>query len=415
MKSVIVIGGGIAGLGAASELARRGIAVTVLEAKSRLGGRIHTVAGSAPVELGAEFVHGRSPTLLKLISEAGLTTLKASCEIHVFENGALNKVKFWDKVDAAMDRIDSHQHDAPFAKILDAPELDSRAKSWARGYVEGFNAADSQRISAHSILRLTYSSEQMDGSWQARIKEGYGALIQFLAQQIKAANGVLLLDTKVARIDWQPGKIEVAAAREGTTARLEADAALITLPLGALKAGTVSFHPALATKKDAIEQLEFGNVVKLILEFRERWWGKPFGFLHAFNEPFPTWWETSDLILTAWAGGPAADKLLHLDKEALVSQALDSLARVMSDKAGALRARLANCYFQNWAADPEIRGAYSYIPVNGLELPKLLADPVKETLFFAGEATISDAQTGTTFGALESGLRAARQILGHEG
>jgi monoamine oxidase len=83
----------------------------------------------------------------------------------------------------------------------------------------------------------------------------------------------------------------------------------------------------------------------------------------------------------------------------------------MSENAGLLRARMVNSYFKNWAADAEIRGAYSYIPVNGLELPKLLAEPVKETLFFAGEATISDAQTGTTFGALESGLRAARQIL----
>jgi len=87
---------------------------------------------------------------------------------------------------------------------------------------------------------------------------------------------------------------------------------------------------------------------------------------------------------------------------------------MMSETVASLQLWLANCYFHNWTADREIRGAYSYMPVNGLELPKALAEPVKGTLFFAGEATVFDAQTGTTFGALESGLRAARQILGHE-
>lgn len=411
MKSVIVVGGGIAGLGAAWELARHGIAVTVLEAKSRWGGRIHTIAGNAPIELGAEFVHGRNPKLLNLISEAGLTTRKASDDIRVFKNGSLKKVNFWDKVDAVLGRIDPHRPDAPFAKILETPGLDSSARKWTQGYVEGFNAADSERISAHSILRLTYSSEKMDGSWQARIEQGYGALIDFLAKQVKAANGNLLLQTKVGHLEWEPGKIEVSALQQGRTARFEADAVVLTFPLGVWKADAVSLRPAITSKADAIQQLEFGNVVKLLLEFQQRWWDKPFGFTHAFDEPFPTWWETSDTILTAWAGGPHADKLLHLNNDELISLALLSLGRIMSENAGLLRARMVNSYFKNWAADAEIRGAYSYIPVNGLELPKLLAEPVKETLFFAGEATISDAQTGTTFGALESGLRAARQIL----
>ena len=76
-----------------------------------------------------------------------------------------------------------------------------------------------------------------------------------------------------------------------------------------------------------------------------------------------------------------------------------------------LRHQLVASHYCNWAADPLIRGAYSYLPVNGLDLPKLLAAPVADTLFFAGEATVSDAQTGTVFGALQSGLRVAREIL----
>src|ERR1041385_766812 len=74
MQEVIIIGGGIAGLGAATVLLRAGRAVTILEAKSRLGGRIHTVHdGPLPIELGAEFLHGRSPPLLRAIEAAGLS------------------------------------------------------------------------------------------------------------------------------------------------------------------------------------------------------------------------------------------------------------------------------------------------------------------------------------------------------
>jgi monoamine oxidase len=411
MKSVIVIGGGIAGLSAARELTRQGVSVTLLEAKSRWGGRIYTALGSTPIELGAEFVHGRDPKLIELISEAGLTTQKVPGEIEVFENGSRHKVEFWDKVDSVFSRIDPHRPDAPFEEILATQELDGRARSWTRGYVEGFNAADSRRISAHSILRLTYSSKQIDGAWQARVDQGYGTLILFLVYEAKAAGTNLLLDTSVERIDWRHGKVEVSASQGARSIKLEADAAILTLPLGVWKAGTVSFHPALGSKVDAIQQLEFGNVVKLIFEFRERWWGKPLGFLHAFDEPFPTWWQNSDTMLTAWAGGPKADKLLSLKKEQLISEALGSLGVMMSEQTALLRKMLVNCHYQNWAADPEIRGAYSYIPVNGLDLPKLLAEPIEQTLFFAGEATICDAQTGTTFGALESGVRAAKQIL----
>jgi phytoene dehydrogenase-like protein len=109
--------------------------------------------------------------------------------------------------------------------------------------VEGFNAADSSRISAHSILRLTYSSEKMGGSWQGRIEQGYGSLIAFLVKQVKAAKGHLLLGTQARHIDWQPGKIEVSAVQPGRTVQLEADAAVLTLPLGVWKSGKLQPFP----------------------------------------------------------------------------------------------------------------------------------------------------------------------------
>ena len=76
-----------------------------------------------------------------------------------------------------------------------------------------------------------------------------------------------------------------------------------------------------------------------------------------------------------------------------------------------LREQLVQTYSYNWARSPHFRGAYSFIPVNGLHLTRLLAQPVEGTLFFAGEATASDGQTGTVFSAWETGVRAARECL----
>ena len=91
--------------------------------------------------------------------------------------------------------------------------------------------------------------------------------------------------------------------------------------------------------------------------------------------------------------------------------ALETLARIVSDTVASLRKQLIATHTWNWAKDPQILGAYSYIPANGIELPQLLGAPVQRTLFFAGEATAADAQMGTVFGAFESGLRAAREVL----
>jgi len=87
--------------------------------------------------------------------------------------------------------------------------------------------------------------------------------------------------------------------------------------------------------------------------------------------------------------------------------AFDTLLRVLPSANG--RPELVASYTHNWTQDPHVRGAYSYIPVGGLFLPKQLAAPVEHTLFFAGEATALDGQMGTVFGALESGHRAARE------
>lgn len=411
-KSVIIIGGGIAGLSAASELLQHGCIVTVLEAKNRFGGRIHTIhEGTLPIELGAEFIHGKSKPLLNTIRAAGLSTHEVPDSNQFFEKGKLKSIQIWDTVGKVMNRIKPRGADCSFKEFIDRQKIDARTRRLVTAFVEGFDAARTERISAHALLKAEKSAEKMEGDAQGRVNEGYSALIKYFENTIRSRGGTLVKGALARRVRWKSGAVEVKVHRDGTGEMFPAEAALITLPIGAWKTREVLFEPALPKKQKAADEMQFGNVLKISMVFRKQWWPKSnFGFIQAPDEPIPTWWsDPRGFVLTGWAGGPKADILPAHSPARLETLALTILQKIFGVKS--LRRQLVASHSYNWADDPHIRGAYSYLPVNGLDLPKMLAAPVKGTLFFAGEATALDAQMGTVFGALESGLRAAKEIL----
>jgi monoamine oxidase len=413
-KSALVIGGGIAGLAAALELVRNGISVRLIEAKGRFGGRIHTLhAGSIPIELGAEFVHGQSRSLLQAIHRAKLKTQPVPEQSRFFQNGRFTQVKLWDIVGKTLNRIDIRQPDVSFEQFLVRQKIKEPARTFARNFVMGFDAADPNRAGAHALRLAEYSAEQMHLETAMRVTKGYSALVNDFVKQIKRHGGRLISRTRARNINWKKGNVKVTAEENNRRKIFQADVAVIALPLGILKTNIVKFTPSLSEKMEAAQGLEFGNVIKIIFQFKERTWDD-FGFIHTFHEPIPTWWSDSrGPILAGWVGGPKADTLRKHSRADIEALGLGILRKILFPNASptSLRQQLVASYYWNWAGDPDIRGAYSYIPVNGLDLPKLLAAPVAETLFFAGEATVADAQTGTVFGALETGLRAAHEIL----
>jgi monoamine oxidase len=411
-KSVIIIGGGIAGLSAANELLKHGCTVTVLEAKNRFGGRIHTIReGTLPIELGAEFIHGKSKALLNAVRAAGLSTHEVPDSNQLFEKGKLKPVQIWDTVGEVMNRIKPRGKDCSFKEFIDRQKLDDRTRRLMIAFVEGFDAARTESISAQALLKAEKSAEKMEGDAQARVNEGYSALVEFFETEIRSRGGTLVKNAAARRIRWKTGLVETVVHRAEAEEMFPSEAALITLPIGVWKTREVRFEPALPKKQRAADELQFGNVMKITLVFRKQWWPKKnFGFIQAPEEPIPTWWsDPRGLLLTGWTGGPRADILATQSPARLESLALKTLEKVFGVKS--LRKHLVASHAYNWAGDPHIRGAYSYIPINGIDLPKVLAAPVKGTLFFAGEATVTDAQMGTVFGALESGLRAAKEIL----
>jgi monoamine oxidase len=413
-KSALVIGGGIAGLAATLELARNKISVRLIEANHRFGGRIHTIhSGAIPIELGAEFVHGQSQPLLHAIRRAKLKTRPVPEKSRLFKNGRLTEINLWDIVGKTLNHIDIRHPDVSFEQFLIRQKIKEPARTFARNFVMGFDAADPNRAGAHALRLAAYSAEQMHLETGLRVTKGYSALVDDFVKQIKLHNGRLISSARVRHVEWKKGKVKIIAGQNHQPKSFHADVAVIALPLGILKSNVVKFTPSLPDKIEAVQGLEFGNVVKIIFHFKERTWDD-FGFIHAFDEQIPTWWSDSrGPILTGWAGGPKADALHKHSRAYLEALGLKILRKILFANTSpvSLRRQLVASHYRNWAIDPHIRGAYSYLPVNGLDLPKLLAAPVADTLFFAGEATVSDAQTGTVFGALQSGQRAAREIL----
>jgi monoamine oxidase len=185
--------------------------------------------------------------------------------------------------------------------------------------------------------------------------------------------------------------------------------------------GGISFDPPLEAKRHTVAQLETGQVVKIVMQFREPFWedrqvigsrsgGRGFGFALNLDALFPVWWTQSPKrtnFLTGWAGGAQADKLA--DAHNLRSVALDALRQTFKISIEQLHQLFLCDYFHDWRNDAFAFGAYTYLKVGGSEAPKHLAEPIDDTLFFAGEATSSDFN-GTVHGALESGLRAAGEL-----
>jgi monoamine oxidase len=426
---VAIVGAGVAGLSAARILSGRGRKICVLEARDRVGGRISTVHLAdlpLPVELGAEFIHGADASTFSVVDSAALAVAELP-DRHVWNrNGQHEELpNFWERIERVTAKIPALRTDVSFAEFLRRrKDLDPRTRALAQTFVEGYHAAHLERMSTKALR--TADSEQKDqdqGQRQFRIVNGQDALVNWLRAGLDPERTELRLGTMVTEIAWRRGFVRlrcrtVHGAKELT---VTAKAVVLTLPIGVWKAppdqpGAVRFDPPLPEKERAVEQLESGHVVKVTMRFRERFWeqsGQGPNFLHASDRYIPTWWTTAPIrspLLTAWAGGHAADALLAEGPETMIDRILDSTARAWHVPRRRLDTLFAGAFTHDWQSDPFSRCAYSYAGVGGSGAHDDLAKPVQKTLFFAGEATSKD-QTGTVAGAIDSGRRAATALL----
>jgi len=425
---VIIIGAGVAGLAAAAALRDSGRSLLILEARDRIGGRAwtrHEPGLEAPIELGAEFIHGNVPETFELLRAVGHAALDTSGAHWTLQNGKLTQ--------RTEDLFGEIQHAISRSRVLEAPDitfeaflersgragLSREAIAMARAFVEGFDAADPARVSAQSVAQEWQSGGMLDGP-QYRPSGGYGSLLLALAGSLQRERARVQLHTTVTAVSWRRGAVEVAGHFREKPFRASARRLIVTLPLGVLQAaaqtpGAVRFTPPLEAKRTALQGLASGPVLKVSLRFRDLFWEQlengrymDAAFFHSPDTLFPTFWTPRPLrapLLTAWVGGPKATRLSEQQDDVIVDEALASLAIVFGD--GAI-GELEGAYMHNWQTDPLARGAYSYVTVGGSGARQSLAAPLEETVFFAGEAAAEEAATIT--GALQSGRIAAHRV-----
>ncbi|MFL6246914.1 MAG: flavin monoamine oxidase family protein [Thermoanaerobaculia bacterium] len=419
---VVIIGAGAAGLAAGRALSGAGKRVCILEARDRIGGRVSTLHLPdlpLPIELGAEFIHGESETTFSIVDAAALTAMQLPDDHWWSREGEFECIDdFWGLIDSVRAKIGARKHDLSFADFLRSRRgLSPRTRELARMFVEGYHAAHADRMSALALRTADQEQEEDDGSGnrQFRLAGGQDALLDWLRSGFDPERIDLRLGAIVTHVQWAQRAVTIEYHTRQSTERIRASAVILTIPIAVWKEGSITFDPPLREKEDALAKIEAGHVVKIAFRFRERFW-RDVNFVHTDDRFMPTWWTSSPArspILTGWAGGPAADALLVEGTEAMIDRGLDALSRAWGEPRRRIDSLLAGTFTHDWQRDPFSRCAYSYAAVGGSGAHDALAKPLRRTLFFAGEATSGD-QTGTVAGAIESGRRAARELLKSE-
>ncbi|MEM9293443.1 MAG: NAD(P)/FAD-dependent oxidoreductase [Acidobacteriota bacterium] len=425
----MVVGAGMAGLAAAQALHRAGRRVLVLEARERLGGRTFTAdVGPATVDLGGAWIHGprgnpiakyaRAEGFSYRYHELGFDTLYDAHSRSVLRGAAIDNIieefesSWWTDLKlaftlgataSAADGIDAYleellEEDAP-------PQARRRARFTLEMLLSGIGAP-LDRLSFEQLL--TGDQEDLAGGDQV-IQGGYGQLVQRLASDLDVRLG-----TPIARIEHDDRGVRLTSAQGEV---FNATHALITVPLGVLKADSIAFSPALPeAKREAIQRLGYGFFEKVVLVFDRPHWRSTFGdnllYLAGTGSErrFPYFLDMSEhsgapTLVCLYSGAFAE----HAQRTQSESQLIDATLSVLRQVHGDRLPDPVAAHATGWAGDPFSLGSYSY-PALGSSSDdyRTLAQPVGR-LRFAGEATTA-RWPQTVHGAFHSGLREAESL-----
>jgi monoamine oxidase len=431
---VVIVGAGVAGLAAARRLHEQGVRVIVLEARRRIGGRLYTARdarAAMPIELGAEFLHGDAPQVREVADAARLTVVAIDGDRWRAAHGRFTRLDdFYERLNRVLGQADaSRTPDRPLAALMAERPGGHRFaedRRLAGEFVEGFHAAELDRISERAVAQGGNPGESAEEQRIARLVDGYDMVASWLASPVQR---FVRLGEVVSEIAWSRGRARITArSAGGTITAVTAKAVVVTIPISLLHAeargrGAIAFSPEVPAVRQAASLLAMGQVqrigvlldrplVELLGERRHAQLGRA-SFVQARGVDVPVWWTSYPLrtgLLVGWAGGPAAIAL-SADPARLAARALKSLADVFGVTTRLIERHLLRIFVHDWTHDPFSRGAYSYPLVNGSDAARQLARPVGGTLVFAGEAADAEGRNGTVHGAIASGQRAAAQVL----
>lgn len=416
-ERVIVIGAGAAGLMAARAMISRGIAVTVLESRTEAGGRIRSISageGRGVVEGGAEFIHGKLPETLALCNQAGIAYVETGGVTYRRNNGRwMEEDDMVDGWDDLMDKMSRAQPDDTLSAFLETHfpgDAYAALRKQATNYVQGFDLADPRRVS----VQATYQEWSHEETENFRLPGGYMQLIHTLEDQCRAQGSEIHTAQTVTTVEWRQGAV-VVQTRSGQ--RFEGTKVLTTVPVGLLAsishAQPIQFHPEIPEYRQAASDIGYGSVVRLMIDFKKRFWKEDTGFVLS-DEAVPTWWTQFPInnnLLTGWAGGPRGERLAGMADEEIVAVALQSLANLYDRSFEELRSNVQQSFVFNWNRDIHAQGGYSFPTPASAAARRLLNQPMATTLYFAGEALYEGDHPGTVEAALVSGRQVADRIV----
>lgn len=415
-KNLVIIGAGASGLMAASELCQH-YNVTILEARNRIGGRIHSQQSSTTpfiIETGAEFIHGKLPITLQLLKEAGIRYVPMEGNMYRKEKGKWNEqtdfVEGWDKLVKQMGKLEKDMTMHEFLDTYFAGDKYTELRRHTTAFAEGFDIADIKKASVKALYR-EWSHEQ---DVVYRVPEGYSSLMVYLQQECENKGCKILMNQLVKQIDWDNQGATVHTINED---KFSADKIIVTIPVNLLQlsAGraSINFTPPLDGQVKAANEVGVGAVIKVIFFFKKAFWEKDTGFIFS-NEVIPTWWtQLPDRtpVLTGWLGGPKAERLSDHSEEDIIEKGLHSLSSIFELTIDELKENLTETHVFNWQQDEFARGAYTYNMPGSSKARECLNESIDGIIYFAGEAMYDGASPGTVEAALATGKDISARLL----
>ncbi len=432
--SVVIAGGGLAGLTAAHELHKAGAHVTVIEARrDRLGGRVWTRRDFEQgqwAEAGADLIEGSQAELLRLATELGCEPVRILRGGFAYYSTARRKIESGPK---AWERLASHLQDEIRAYKLSeqrwhggvATQLSRRSvQSWLDDLgdedltrvavgLRGFFLADPPDLSLLALVDQFSNDQNARGDPASarlfRLRGGNDSIIQALARPLARD---VRLGTTVVAIAQGATRVQVRLReRSGALEEITADYVICAMPAATLKA--IEMDPPLPERQaTAIASLSYGAATRVLVQFDRRFWRAP-GRVRAFGTDLPVGavWEGNEDqagragILSFLAGGRASSHIQAIMAREGARGLPAHLAWLGAERTAVLASQIVT-----WETDPWAQGGYAvFKPSYDPELREWLGRP-HGRVFFAGEHT-SWRWQGYMNGAVESGLRVAQEVL----
>jgi monoamine oxidase len=420
-----IIGAGAAGLFAADILRSKGIKVRVFEAGNRIGGRIYSLRSfdpafetfskpDFPLELGAERILGSDGLWAKEIKLLGVSTLN-------FQESSLRKFVIDGALKTEADALSDSDFVAAqnFVATLSNLTASSVQEAIATAGISprmyailnsliGNNfGADNPTLGATGLAQALTMRERNNEELVLRYNSMQDILISRFASTIELVE----LNSQVSKIEYSGEVINLSVRNLTDPLAVVEENAVVNI----LKDSNIEFSPGLPSSKlSALSNLGFGNSIRVLMDFRQNIWGNDTSFVLGATDG-PIYFNAGvgrsefNKVLCVTINGAKANEFSALSEDDLGLKLVEELDTFLGGNA---TKNIKNYKVQDWGKEQFIKGGYSYPLVGSGEADRAaLAEPIGQTIFFAGEATDVKGDWGTINGALNSAERAALEVI----